>query len=219
MALTVETKGKNFILYTNGYMKILNCRVSFPHLAEKHVPKEGKPSYGVTGMMPKATHVEAKDAIIAQIQKALAAKEIKAGPKNWFLYDADKRNDQNIEEGEEEVRAEYLGNYIFSAKDTKIRPKVYTARGVLVQDKDEIEELIYGGCYCHIMIQPWAYHNKDVGKKGCSSSLIGIQFVEAGESFGTSRVDDSDEWGDETDGSGAGHSDKDAAGSDGDDDF
>ena len=205
MALQIKQQGENFILYTNGYIKILNCRVSFPHLAEKSIPKEGKPFYGITGMMPKGeAHEAAKDILIDQIKAALAEKNITAGHKNWFFYDADKRNAQNIEDGEDEVRPEYLGHYIFSARDTKIRPKVYNQRGQLVQDKDEVEELVYGGCYCHILLAPWAYNNTDVKKKGVSATLIGVQFVQNGEPFGAARVDDSDAWGDESSGNAGG---------------
>lgn len=201
MALTVAVKGKNFVGYTNGYVKLLNCRVSFPHLAVKQEPQgEGKAAYSVTGMMPLETHAEAAAYVVEQIRKCLDAKKLKAGPKNWFLYNADKRNEQLIAEDEDPLRPEYLGHYIFTARDTKIRPQVRNRRGELVQDRDEIEEMIYGGCYCHIMIQPWAYNNLEHKKKGCSSSIIGIQFVEAGESFGTVRDDDTDEWGDESDG-------------------
>lgn len=196
-ALEIQKRVKNATLYTNGSIRIDNVRVSFPHLAEPYAGnddngKAGEPKYGIVGMLPKETHVEAKDLVKAAIDKLLAdADNAKVAADKKFL-----RN------GDDQDREEYEGHWTVSAREGR-RPAVRDAKGNLLdanQDKEQIEEMIFGGCICHILIRPWYQDGQKTGKgfgKRVNAGLVAVVFCkDDGVSFGEGRIDDADAWDD-----------------------
>lgn len=200
--LEVKKRVSNAILYTNGLIRIDNVRVSFPHLDKPYSGgqtddgKPSKPKFGIVGMLPKATHVAAKDLIVEAMNELL---KVNDNPK----VAADKKFIRN---GDEQDRTEYEGHWTVSAREER-QPSVRNQRGELVIDPTRIADMIYGGCYCNILIRPWYQDGQKVGSgfgKRVNAGLVGVQFVRDGESFGEGRIDDTDAWDDV---SGAGGSD------------
>lgn len=196
-ALEIKKRVKNATLYTNGTIRLDNVRVSFPHLAAPYAGKDdngkaGEPKYGIVGMLPKGTHVEAKDLVKSCIDQLLKdADDAKVSTDKKFL-----RN------GDDQDRAEYEGHWTVSAREGR-RPAVRDAKGHLldpVQDKETIEELIFGGCICHILIRPWYQDGQKTGKgfgKRVNAGLVAVVFAkDDGTSFGEGRIDDADAWAD-----------------------
>lgn len=201
--LEVKKRVSNAILYTNGMIRIDNVRVSFPYLDK---PQEGKKDdgtaakakFGIVGMLPKATHVAAKDLVVEAINALLAAKDNAkvAGDKKF------------IRNGDDQDRAEYEGHWTVSAREER-QPSVRNQRGELVIEERKIADMIYGGCYCNILLHPWYQDGQKVGKgfgKRVNAGLVGVQFVRDGEPFGEGRIDDTDAW-DDVSGATAGGSD------------
>lgn len=200
--LVVVEKVKNGVIYEDGYFKIIDCRVSFPHLARPYKGKDddGNPkkkgSYGIVGMLePEAKRhgaiIDAMEEYITDlIQKNKGGK-----------VSADRRF---LRDGDEGDREEYEGHMVVSARESK-RPSVRDGDGELldpVDDEERIEELIYGGCYCDILIRVWYQDGVKVGKgygKRVNAGLVGVKYNREGESFGEGRIDDSAAWGDDDD--------------------
>lgn len=205
-ALEVKKKVTNAILYTNGMIRIDNVRVSFPHLDK---PKEGKDDngnptkakFGIVGMLPKKTHVAAKELIVEAMNALLAAND---NPK----VASDKKFIRN---GDDQDREEYEGHWTVSAREER-RPPVRNQRGEIVVEVEKIADMVYGGCFCNILIRPWYQDGQKVGKgygKRVNAGLVGVQFVRDGEAFGEGRIDDTDAWDDVSGSSGDGFEDDD----------
>jgi hypothetical protein len=118
--------------------------------------------------------------------------------------------------GDDHEKADtYGGHWIVSAREER-RPSVRNKRGDLITDPKEIDDLIFGGCWGHILIRLWYQDGVRVGKgygKRINAGLQGVQFIRDDKPFGEGRVDDSDAWSNEDDGSGPS-----GDGDDGDDD-
>lgn len=195
-ALVVKKTVRNAVLYTNGMIRIDGVRVSFPHLDKPYAGKDDNgnataPKYGIVGMLPKETHVEAKDLIKNAIDDLLKANDnAKVSSDKKFL-----RN------GDDQDREEYAGHWTVSARESK-RPSCRDGKGRLLDPKDDeetIKEMFYGGCYCSILIRPWYQDGQKTGKgygKRVNAGLVGVKFMKDGESFGEGRIDDSGAWGD-----------------------
>lgn len=183
--LTVKKRGKNFIIYNEGVVKIENVRFSFPHLDKPWAGKDPKPGqkekFSIRGMCLKTTHQEVKDAIVDLMNEMLLAKKIaKLPPKDKFF-----RN------GDDEKDVHYEGNWIISASEER-RPTVRNRRGELITEPSEILNLIDGGYWGHILIRPWFQDNKH-GQK-INAGLVGVQHIRDDETFGEGRIDDTDAW-------------------------
>lgn len=190
-ALEIQKRGKNFIRYTNGCIKIENVRFSYPHLdkpyAGKNATEKSVPKYGVVSMLNKKTHVEAKKAIEERIAELLKEAKLNKMPmKDKFFRD-----------GDEEKEAVYEGHWIVSAREER-KPAVRNRRGELVTEPRDIADLIEGGYWGHVLIRPW-FQDNDYGQK-VNAGLVGVQHVKDDETFGEGRIDDTDAWADESDG-------------------
>jgi hypothetical protein len=183
---TVVTKVSNAVLYSDGTVKLENVRLSFPHIGtpqeQKNDAGDIEKSYGLVAMLPKETHVAAKDLIKKIIQDLAAKNEAKVATDKWFLAD-----------GDDKERAEYEDNYIVSASDRKNRPSARNRDGT-VMTPDEADDKFYGGCWANVLIRPWyfsgkAKNGKTYPKRVCAG-LVGVQFLRDDESFGEGRVND-----------------------------
>lgn len=201
---TMEVKKRvaNAILYTNGMIKIENVRFSYPHLDKPYAGKGGdddskkaKPKYGIVGMLPKKTHVEAKNLIVEAMNDLLKQNDN-------ATVSSDKKFCRN---GDDHEKADtYGGHWIVSAREER-RPSVRNKRGELIADPEKIADMIYGGCWGHILIRPWYQDGKKFGAgygKRLNAGLVGVQFIRDDKPFGEGRIDDSEAWGNEDDGDG-----------------
>lgn len=201
--LIVSKRAKNAILYEGGLVKLEGVRASYPHLAKPYAGKgngdDGKPQqakYGIVGMLPKQTHVEAKDLLKGRIEALLRENDnAQVAKDKWCL--------KNGDDSDKEI---YRGFWTVSARESR-RPGIRDVRGNLVSDPTEIADLIVGGYWVNILIRLWYQDGKKVGAgygKRVNAGLVGVQFVRKDETFGEGRIDDSEAWGDESGSSGDG---------------
>lgn len=72
-------------------------------------------------------------------------------------------------------------------------------------EDEKVADMVYGGCWAHILIRPWYQDGKKVGAgygKRVNAGLVGVQFIRDDEPFGEGRIDDTDAWGNEDEGGG-----------------
>lgn len=175
----------NAVKYSDGTILIKGVRFSYPHVL---VPKAGTddagkptaPTFGIVGMMPKRTHVAAKDLLKEAIQDILTANKIAELPAaRLFLRNGD-------EEGKSPGKEMYKGHFLFSAREQESRPPS-------VRDKDGRTKLgrtdasrVYGGCWGNVLIRPW-YQNNSYGKR-MNAGLSAVQFLRDDAAFGEGRI-------------------------------
>lgn len=187
---TIVKKVANAVLYSDGTIRIDNVRFSYPHIDAPYESEddsgEKKSSYSITGMMPKATHTEAKNLLKEVIQGLLTKNDVKVGTGFWCLSDGDKLAE------EDDAKELYKEHFIVKASE-KRRPSARKRDGSIMSER-EIEDEIYGGMYGNILIRPWFFNGKARnGKtypKRILANLIGVQKVKDGEPFGEGRVND-----------------------------
>lgn len=193
-ALVVKKRGKNFVLYENGMIRVDNVRFSYPHVdkAWKKEGDAGEPKFSITGMMPKTTHEEAKTAIAAVMKAVLAEAKISVPSDKKFLRDGDAGSSED----DDDVVNSYAGHWFVNARETN-RPALRDKSGKKldpVEDLETIKELFYGGAWGHILIRPWVQNNKH-GKR-LNAGLVAVMFAKDDTAFGQGRVDDADAWDD-----------------------
>jgi hypothetical protein len=202
-ALVVKKRGKNFVLYENGMIRVDNVRFSYPHVdkAWKKEGDAGEAKFSITGMMPKGTHEEAKTVIAAEMKRILAEAKISVPADKKFLRDGDA----NASDDDDENVNSYAGHWFVNARETN-RPTLRDQSGAKldpVEDLEKIKELFYGGAWGHVLLRPWVQNNKH-GKR-LNAGLVGVMFSKDDTPFGQGRIDDSDAWDDvATEGAGSG---------------
>lgn len=200
--LIVSKRVPNAILYEGGLIKIENVRFSYPHLAKPYAGKatndDGKPAqpkYGIVAMLPKKSHVQAKDLVKEAIEALLKQNDnATVSKEKWCLKNGDDHDDAKT----------YGGHWTVSAREAR-RPSVRNKRGQLVTDPTEIENLIAGGYWGHVLIRLWFQDGKKVGAgygKRVNAGLVGVQHIRDDETFGEGRINDEEAWGDESGSSG-----------------
>ena len=186
MAREIVKKGDNFVVYSDGCIRIDNVRCSYPHLArpwaqEEINPETGKPSvkkFSMKGIGDKETHGAVKDACVELINKLCQDNKFgKLGADQKFIRDGDNLSGEENE-----------GKWVISASEHANKPpKLRDGRGQVITG-DEAEEIIYPGCYVDMLIRPWAQNNS-YGKK-INANLIAVKFRADGERFGEAPIDD-----------------------------
>ena len=200
-ALTIKERGKNFIIYNEGFIRIDNVRFSYPHVDKpwKKESDKGTAKYGLVGLMPKETHEEAKVAI-AKIMKRLATEaKITVPSDKKFLRDGDANSSMDDDDVDNKAENTYAGMYFVSARETN-RPTLRDKAGKKldpVDDAEKILELFHGGAWGHMLIRPWVQNNEH-GKR-INAGLSGAMFVKDDKAFGQGRIDDSGAWDDVAD--------------------
>jgi hypothetical protein len=182
----VVKKVKNAVLYSDGTMRIDGVRGSYVHLDKpyKGKPKpgdgDGPAKYSIIGIMPKETHVEAKDLIIEVIKKLLADnKDARVAKDKRFIRD-----------GDDQEKDEYVDSWTISAREER-RPKVRDRSGELI-DLEDVADQCQSGYWYNVLIRPW-FQDNDFGKR-VNAGLVGVQFVRKDETFGDGAIDESDAW-------------------------
>ena len=191
--VTVVKEVPNAVLYSDGTILVKNVRASYPALFN---PKENTSddgtvtaSYQCVGLMPKATHDEAKKLIVGYMNELLKDKGEKGKPLKLpadrkFIKDGDPKDEDDVGKPENE------GMWVVSTRETKKPalldnrkdPKTGKKRRLTDADKDRI----YGGCYINMLIRPWFQSNK-YGKR-LNAGLAAVQFLRDGEAFGQGRI-------------------------------
>jgi hypothetical protein len=184
MAREIVKQVKNAVLYADGTIRVDNVRLSYPSLARPKVEtddegnKKGE-SYCAVGLMPKKTHGAAKDLIKAQNEKLMKENDTKALPSDRkFMRDGDQTD-----------KPENEGMYMISAREKK-RPSC-RGRDKRALEINEIENVLYPGCWVNLLIRPWFQDNKKYGKR-VNANLIAVQFVRDDEQFGEGRISEDD---------------------------
>lgn len=203
-ALQEVSKGKNFVVYTDGrekLIKVMNVRLSYPHFGAKRVEKDEetgreRATWNGVAMLSKSSHVEAKDAFMKLINEIMdnapndkGGKGVKIPPEYRCIKNGDDKEDENMH-----------GHWLISFSDGNRRPAIRDQRGELILDESTIDEKFYGGCYGNVLIRPWFFNGKAKGStktypKRICGGFVGAQFVKDGEPFGNGRIDDTDAWG------------------------
>lgn len=186
---------KNIRFNEDGTILIKNVRGSYLHLFEKwgkdEDPKE-KWRYSGKFLLDKGTH---KDEI-KELQNHLVKLQ-----QEWFKGKIGTAN-LFLRNGADSGKDEQENAWVVSASESRRRPQV------LNKDKSAIvaeDDIVYSGCYVHVLIRPWKQENKH-GKK-INANLVGVQFARDGERFGEAAIDASEAFDDESDGDGGDVSD------------
>jgi hypothetical protein len=200
--LTEVKRVKNAVLLTDGendFIRLDNVRISYPAVGipENETDDEGNPRfdkrgkqktrYKLSAMLPKATHVQAKDLCVEVINKLLRKHDVKVAPDKRF-----------ISNGDDSDRDTYQGHWIVNAAETR-QPPVRDRKGELLMDPDVIDEVIYGGCWGNVLIRPWYFNGKVKGAKKdypkrIACGLAGVQHAKDDTPFGGGRVNEEDVW-------------------------
>lgn len=206
--MEILKRGPNFIVYKSGEQKLIKIegvRFSYPNFGTPKVDEDddGKETRAWAGvaMLPKATHVAAKDAFVEIMNELMAKNEVKIAPENRCIKNGDDKEDEAM-----------AGHWLISFSEKgKHRPSARTIRGEPMSEIDEIDDKFYGGCWGSVLLRPWYFNGKSkrakAGKsypKRICSGYQGVQFLKDDTPFGQGRVDDTDAWGDESGGSSGG---------------
>lgn len=157
-------------------VQLKNVRLSFPHLFAAQASEMGKPKYSATFIFePGSANEKVMLEAIEQVGKE------KWGPK-WPAVKKSLTAGLKICLKDGDMKSQYAGfegNMFVAASNVK-RP--------LVVDRDaspltEADGKPYGGCYVNASIDIWAQDHAQYGQR-INASLLGVQFVKDGESFG-----------------------------------
>lgn len=163
-----------------------NVRLAFPALFEPRSLEGGAARYSAVFIIdPDSENAKAVDAAMKEAAKA------KWGDKAPVVYKrllTDKRVCLRTEprtNKDGEVYDGFEDKYSLSASN-KVRPTVVD------RDRSPLTEADgkpYGGCYVNAIVDIYAQDHKDptIGRR-INASLMGVQFVKDGESFGAPRV-------------------------------
>lgn len=179
MAREIKKKVKNAVAYTDGTIRIDNVRFSYPHLKKAYAGDgDGEAKFGLVGLLPKATHVEAKNLIKARIEELLKENKVAALPSDKkFLRDGDPTG-----------KEEYKGMFTVSAREVR-RPPLRNRQNEVV-DPEDADEVFQPGYWGSILIRPWFQSNK-YGKR-VNAGLSSVQFTKKDEVFAQNRISDED---------------------------
>lgn len=184
----IVKRGKNFVVYSDGTLRIDNVRGSYVHLDKPYKGKnkrddggDAPAKYSMVAILNKDTHAEAKAACDEVIKKLLKDnKDAKVGKKDWFIRD-----------GDDAAKPEYENAWTVNASEQR-KPKCRDRQGNLVDDPEDIREMFQSGYHFCLLVRPW-FQDNDWGRK-CNAGLLGVQFVKKDKVFGMGEVDESDVW-------------------------
>lgn len=194
--LTTIKKVKNATLFHDAsgqpLIRIDNVRFSYPFIG---TPSEDESEDGtkrktwrVVAMLPKATHLDAKNLCKEVITQLMTTNSAKVPSDKWFLADGDSKEAEEMQ-----------GHWLVTASDGKNRPKARDGSGNVMDNIDDIDELFVGGHWGHVLIRPWFFAGKAKNSsktfpKRVSAGLNAIVFWKKDKTFGSGRIDDSDAW-------------------------
>ncbi len=177
-----------------GQVVLKNVRLSFPHLKEKSKSiEDGAEKYRVNLLIDPETpegkkNVKAIDAAIEAVKTAQwkdkASKiRFKEGRIAYISGDEVLDKEMNIRDG-------YDGMMVVMANNTK-RPTLVT-RGREPIEVEDIEEILYAGCYVNACVRFYSIADDKKGGNGMFASIEAVQFWKKGDPFGNAGVDAED---------------------------
>lgn len=170
-------------------IKLRNVRLSFPVLATPEAPKDdpdGKKKYRAAFLLDpsdknhRRTIKEIEKEVERLLDETFGSKKYKL--KETVCYGD---GDEKISEKTGEVYDGYEGMFFVQA--TNDRPPKCLYRNKDEIDVDDIEKVLYPGCYVNVSINFWIQDN--TFGKAVRCSLRGVQFLKDGEPFGGNMVD------------------------------
>jgi hypothetical protein len=203
-------QGKNYIIYRNGadgpkLIKLENIRFSYPHFGEQRQDERDDGStalsWGGVAMLPKATHVEAKDAFVKILEEIQTHEKVRIEPQYKCIKNGDDKEDEAMH-----------GHWLISfSTQGKRRPPARDKTGQVIETPGEIDDIFYGGAWGHVLLRPWYFSGRSKKSpktypKRLLSGYEGVQFVRDDKPFGSARVDDTGVWTSADDGDGMGGS-------------
>lgn len=189
---------KNIVFRDDGTILIKDVRLSYPHLFKAWAGQDDQePKFSGKFWLDKKTHREEIIALNKFLQ-ALQQEYFKARIPADKLF---------FKDGAASGKEDEATQFIVSASE-KVRPNILNRDKSAIAEADDI---IYAGCYVHVLIRPWKQANK-FGKR-INANLLAVQFARDGERIsGVSRPDVDDVFDDESEGvadAGAGAGDED----------
>lgn len=170
---------KNAILWSDGTITISNVRASYPHVDKKWAKKAtDTPAYSITGILPNATHKEARELCLEVAEQVRKDGKLKPNLKDDLYF---------IRNGDDEKKPEYANAWIIAARETQ-RPAVLNTDKTAMEPA-EIEETIKPGGRIDLLVQPWAQDNEH-GQR-LNASLRGVRWLRMidGEEIGEGGLD------------------------------
>jgi Enterobacter phage Enc34, ssDNA-binding protein len=182
----VTKKTDHARFYSDGTILLMGVRVAYPHWAAPYEGKSddgnAKKKFGCISLLPKtAEYRPTMRALSDRINEML--QENKVG--------AIKSDNKFLRNGDESGKDEYRGHWTVSASEDR-RPTARLNRRdpktgkPMKLDPEKDASVIYGGCWCNVLIRPW-YMNNKYGKK-INAGFSAIQFVRDDEAFGQGRI-------------------------------
>lgn len=195
-SLTKTGSGKNYVTYKDAkgveFIKLERVRASYPFVGTPSDDEDDNgnksTSYRITGMLPKATHLDAKNALKQIIERILKANEAKVPLDKWCLSNGNDKEDESMHE-----------HWLVSCSEKVRRPTARDQKGDVIDDVSKIDDKFYGGCWVSLLIRPWYFNGKSKKStktfpKRISAGLQAVQFIRDDTPFGQGRVDDTDVW-------------------------
>lgn len=172
-----------------------DVRLSFPHLIEPQVNKDGKSSYNAEFIMPQ-TH-PGFQAFMVKVNE-LAVEKWKEHASAVIHVVNTERKSRCYGNGSEKINKKtyqpydgYVNNVFITAGKNQM-PQVIQADGNPIDPNNtmlykELTRKMYGGCRVNVALKPWLQDNEHGRAVRCE--LIAIQFVRDDEPFGEGAVD------------------------------
>ncbi len=181
-------------------IKLKNVPIAFPALAEPQAFGEGEPAYGARfPIEPGSEH-----------QKLIEQAMLDAAKERW-KDDAEKILKMLIDDGKVcfskkvyknkkgEPYQGFEGKHYLQTRSAKSQPTVLDRFAKKVENKRDIERLIYSGCNTNISVDVWAQDNT-YGRR-INATLRGVMWAGDGESWGGGSApaseDEFAEWADD----------------------
>jgi len=183
-----------FTFYKEGYIKILNAKLSYPHFdkPQKFERDDGTETekYSCEGLVEVERINMVKAFLVEQIKKIMEERDCKCSKDKWFVI-----------EGDADIRPELEGFYQIKAGETR-KPDFFTVDGDEITIQKDLKDLFYPGCRVDLLIRPWGQNYKD--KKGITSKrvnagLVNVKFRNDDTRLGEEPIDTSGAWEDDDD--------------------
>lgn len=183
-----------FIFYKEGYIKILNAKLSYPHFdkPQKFERDDGTETekFGCEGLVEADRIAMVKTYLVDMIKKIMEDKDCKCSKDKWFVI-----------EGDGDLRPELEGFYQIKASETR-RPDFFTVDGDEIDNNKDLQKLFYPGCRVDLLIRPWGQNYKDkkgVTSKRVNAGLNSVKFRNDDTRLGEEPIDTSGAWDEDDD--------------------
>lgn len=214
-ALTKLKEGPNFVVYRIGdddagqkLIRISGIRFSYPRFGEPRDEVDEdtgrrKRAWQGVAMLPKATHVAAKEAFVEIMNELLKANKATVEPQYKCIKNGNDKEDENM-------HGHWLINFSESIPEGKNRqrPPARNQRNEVIDTAEKIDETFLGGYWGEVLLRPWFFDGKAKSSKKTFPKRVccgynGVKFTKTDTTFGQGNIDDSDVWGEAETGGGS----------------